>query len=127
MLLFKDPAEFACGAALRPVTDWATYHPGYTQPRLGNLNDEPDVYKKTSPIHFAEGLEKPLLILHGMMDSNVFVQDSVRLIERLIKLGKDFDAMLYPSQDHAFTDSASWIDEYRRIERFFDQHLKGAR
>jgi dipeptidyl aminopeptidase/acylaminoacyl peptidase len=63
------------------------------------------------------------LLLHGMKDSNVFAQDTVRLMEKLIRLGKNFDAMLYPSQNHTFTDPAAWIDEYGRIERFFDRHL----
>ena len=126
MCLFKEPKAFACGAALRPVTDWLRYHPRYTHPRLGSPKEPGgvEVYRRTSPIWFAEALERPLLLLHGMQDSNVFVQDTVRLIERLIQHGKDFDAMLYPSQPHAFDDPAAWIDEYRRIERLFDRTLR---
>ena len=78
---------------------------------------------RSSPIDLAEGLEDPLLILHGMVDTNVFAQDSIRLIERLIDLGQDFDAMLYPSQAHAFDDGMAWLDEYRRIERLLLEHL----
>jgi len=124
MALFTKPEVFACGAALRSVTDWRKYHPSYTNPRLGDPKIHPENYRKSSPIDHAEGLLRPLLLLHGMKDSNVFAQDTIRLIEKLIRLGKDFDAMLYPSQNHAFTDPASWIDEYRRIERFFDRHLR---
>jgi dipeptidyl aminopeptidase/acylaminoacyl peptidase len=53
-----------------------------------------------------------------MMDSNVFAQDSIRLIEQLIDQGAEFDAMLYPSQGHAFSDGMHWLDEYGRIESF---------
>ncbi len=123
MALFTEPERWSCGAALRSVTDWRTYHPGYTQPRLGRPSTHPDAYRASSPIDHAAGLRDPLLILHGMVDTNVFAQDSIRLIETLIDLGKDFDAMLYPSQGHGFEDGAHWIDEYGRIERFMLQHL----
>ncbi|MCK6445010.1 MAG: prolyl oligopeptidase family serine peptidase [Planctomycetes bacterium] len=123
MALFKEPSRWKCGAALRSVTDWRSYHPSYTQPRLGRPSEDEEAYRRSSPIDLAEGLADPLLLLHGMQDSNVFVQDTVRLMERLIDLGKEFDAMLYPSQDHAFTDGRHWVDEYRRIERLMARHL----
>ena len=124
MALFTKPDVFACGAALRSVTDWRTYNTWYTTPRLGDPKADAENYRRSSPIDHAEGLAKPLLILHGLKDSNVFAQDSIRLIEKLIQLGKEFDAMLYPSQDHGFTDPESWIDEYRRIERLFVRELR---
>jgi dipeptidyl aminopeptidase/acylaminoacyl peptidase len=68
-------------------------------------------------------LSKPLLLLHGMMDSNVFAQDTIRLMEKLIDQGSSFEVMLYPSQNHAFTDGAHWLDEYKRIEAFLTGHL----
>jgi dipeptidyl aminopeptidase/acylaminoacyl peptidase len=124
MALFTRPEVFACGAALRSVTDWRTYNSWYTTPRLGDPKADAENYRRSSPIDHAEGLRKPLLILHGLKDGNVFAQDSIRLIEKLIQLGKEFDAMLYPSQDHGFTDPESWIDEYRRIERLFRRELR---
>ncbi len=126
MALFTKPDAFACGAALRSVTDWRTYNSWYTTPRLGDPKANAENYRRSSPLDHAEGLTKPLLILHGLKDQNVFAQDSIRLIEKLIQLGKEFDAMVYPSQDHGFTDPESWIDEYRRIERLFVRELKPA-
>ncbi len=123
MALFTQPERWSCGAALRSVTDWRTYSSGYTQPRLGRPSTDPEAYARSSPIDHAEKLEDPLLILHGMSDTNVFAQDSIRLIEKLIDLGKSFDAMLYPSQGHGFEDGPHWIDEYSRIERLMVQHL----
>jgi dipeptidyl aminopeptidase/acylaminoacyl peptidase len=123
MALFTAPERWAVGCALRSVTDWRTYHPGYTVPRLGRPSTHPDAYARSSPIDLVDGLSDPLLVLHGMMDSNVFAQDSIRLIEALIDRDKEFDAMLYPSQGHAFEDGEHWLDEYRRIERFLIDHL----
>ncbi len=124
MALFTAPERWSAGAALRSVTDWRTYNPSYTQPRLGRPSTHPEAYERSSPIDHAEHLEDPLLILHGMMDRNVFAQDSIRLIEKLIDLGLDFDAMLYPSQGHAFDEGPHWLDEYRRIERHLLRNLQ---
>ncbi|MBL8692951.1 MAG: S9 family peptidase [Planctomycetes bacterium] len=126
MCLLRYPTEFACGAALRSVTDWRTYSPEYTRPLLGGGPDDvPHVYARCSPIDLAESLARPVLLLHGMKDDNVFVQDTIRLVERFQKLRKTelFELMLYPSQNHTFTSPHSWIDEYRRIELFFEKHL----
>jgi dipeptidyl aminopeptidase/acylaminoacyl peptidase len=123
MALFTQADRWACGAALRSVTDWRTYSPGYTQPRLGRPSLNPEAYKRSSPIDLAEGLRDPLLILHGMVDTNVFAQDSIRLIEKLIDLGLPFESQLYPSQGHAFEDGMHWLDEYKRIEHFMVEHL----
>lgn len=123
MALATAPERWAVGAALRSVTDWRTYEPGYTQPRLGRPSTHPEAYARSSPIDHVDGVQDPVLILHGMLDSNVFAQDSIRFIERLIDRGHDFEAMLYPSQGHAFEDGPHWLDEYRRIERFLLAHL----
>jgi len=123
MALFTAPERWAVGAALRSVTDWRTYHPTYTQPRLGRPSTHPEAYARSSPIDLVDGARDPVLILHGMVDSNVFAQDSIRLIEAMIDRGKEFEAMLYPSQGHAFEDGPHWLDEYRRIERYLLRHL----
>ncbi len=124
MCLSRYPEMFSCAAALRSVTDWRTYHAGYTNPRLGHPERDAENYERSSPIDLVEAVQDPVLMLHGLIDDNVFAQDTIRYIERLIELGKPFDAMLYPSQAHGFTDPASWIDEYGRIEAYMDRYLK---
>lgn len=129
MLVFRAPEKIAAAAALRPVADWKNYFassPIYTTERLGFPEKNPEGYKRSSPISYAENLKKPLLILHGMVDDNVHAQDSVQLVEKLIRLEKTpyFEAMLYPSESHGFTRPTSWMDEYTRILNFFEKHLK---
>jgi dipeptidyl aminopeptidase/acylaminoacyl peptidase len=124
MAMFKTPGVFAAGAALRPVSDWANYNDGYTSPILNNPQDDPEAYKQSSPIYFADGLKGSLLICHGVVDTNVHFQDSVRLVERLIELGKtDWEVAPYPIEDHDFSHPASWIDEYRRIFALFERTI----
>ena len=80
---------------------------------------------KSSPIFFADGLKGQLLILHGMVDTNVFFQDSVRLVQRLIELRKDnWELAMYPVENHGFTEETSWADEYKRILKLFEDNLR---
>jgi dipeptidyl aminopeptidase/acylaminoacyl peptidase len=125
MGLFTKPDLFACGAALRPVTDWAHYNHGYTSNILNTPEIDPVAFEKSSPIEFAEGLTKPLIMLHGMQDNNVFFQDSVRLAQKLIELEKEnWELAVYPIEAHGFREPSSWLDEYRRIYKLFETHLK---
>jgi dipeptidyl aminopeptidase/acylaminoacyl peptidase len=125
MALFTTPDVFAAGAALRPVTDWAHYNQSYTAPILGLPQTDLEAYKRSSPIYFAEGLKNQLLICHGMVDTNVFYQDTVRLMQRLIEIRKEsWSVAPYPVEDHSFTEETSWADEYKRIFRLFEGYLK---
>jgi dipeptidyl aminopeptidase/acylaminoacyl peptidase len=125
MALFTEPEVFAAGAALRPVTDWAHYNNSYTQDILNLPQNDEQAYKQSSPIYFAEGLKGALLICHGMKDTNVHFQDTVRLVQRLIELGKEnWEVAIYPVEGHSFHNASSWADEYKRIYKLFEQNLK---
>ena len=125
MGLFTEPDIFKSGAGLRSVTDWAHYNHGYTSNILNEPANDENSYKKSSPIYFAEGLKGNLLMAHGMVDVNVNFQDIVRLSQRLIELKKNnWELAVYPVEDHAFTEAASWSDEYKRILKLFENTLK---
>jgi dipeptidyl aminopeptidase/acylaminoacyl peptidase len=125
MAMFTQPDVFAAGAALRPVTDWATYNHGYTSDILNTPQADPDAYRRSSPIFFAEGLKGALLICHGMVDTNVEFQDTVRLTQRLIELHKEnWSVAPYPVEDHTFVLASSWADEYKRILKLFETNLR---
>lgn len=124
MALFTEPKYFGAGAALRSVTDWSHYNHGYTARILNLPQDDTLAYRRSSPIFHAEGLEDPLLMLHGMVDTNVNFQDIVRLTQRLIELGKpNWDLAVYPVEDHGFTRPSSWTDEYTRILKLWDSTI----
>lgn len=122
------PEHFDAAAALRSVTNWENYYhtnPWYTLPRLGTPEADSANYARSSPITYADSLQKPVLLLHGLIDNNVGFQDAAQYIERLIQTGnEDFDLMMYPSERHSFRDPDSWYDEYRRIYQFFEEKLK---
>jgi dipeptidyl aminopeptidase/acylaminoacyl peptidase len=125
MALMRAPDMFVAGAALRPVSDWSTYNHEYTSNILNTPELDPEAYKTSSPIEYAQNLRGHLLIEHGMMDDNVFYQDSVRMAQRLIELKKDhWELASYPLERHSFVQPESWYDEYRRIFQLFESTLK---
>ena len=66
-----------------------------------------------------------VLICHGMVDTNVHFQDSVRLVQRLIELRKeDWELAVYPVESHAFEEETSWADEYDRILKLFERKVR---
>jgi len=124
MSMFTAPDLFESGSAIRLVSDWAYYNHGYTSNILNTPEDDAIAYERSSPIYFAQGLEKPLLINAPMVDDNVFFEDTVRLVQRLIELEKqDFETAIYPVEPHGFVQPSSWLNEYRRIFKLFENTL----
>jgi dipeptidyl aminopeptidase/acylaminoacyl peptidase len=124
MAMFTQPDVFAAGAALRPVTDWAHYNHPYTANILNLPQNDAEAYRKSSPIYFANGLKGRLLICHGMVDTNVHYEDSVRLAQKLIELRKtNWELASYPVENHGFVEPTSWADEYKRIDKLFEETL----
>ncbi|MDX1421062.1 MAG: prolyl oligopeptidase family serine peptidase [Rubricoccaceae bacterium] len=116
MALFTAPEHFGGGAALRSVTDWAHYNHVYTSNILNTPTEDPEAFARSSPIEFADGLEDPLLMTHGLIDDNVQPQDIFRLSQRLIELGKgDWELAIAPVEPHSYVEPTSWADKLRRI------------
>jgi dipeptidyl aminopeptidase/acylaminoacyl peptidase len=125
MALFRAPGKFKAGAALRPVVDWMQYNHEYTSNILNTPELDPEAYRISSPIEYAAGLQDHLLIAHGMIDDNVFFKDSVSMTQKLIELHKDnWQIAPYPLERHGFTRADSWLDEYKRILKLFEDNLK---
>jgi dipeptidyl aminopeptidase/acylaminoacyl peptidase len=124
MMMFRRPTLFAAGAALRPVADWANYNDGYTSAILNRPNIDPVAYQRSSPIYYVQNLQHPLLIEQGMEDDNVFFQDTVYTVQRLIELKKkNFETAFFPLEHHDFKAPAAWLHEYRRIFKLFSTYV----
>ena len=122
--MFRSPGSFQAGAALRPVSDWAHYNHGYTSNILNTPDLDPQAFHISSPINYVEGLEGALLIQSGMQDDNVFFQDAVAVVQRLIELQKEnWEIAIYPQDPHGYVHPESWLDGYRRIFKLFEHNL----
>jgi len=126
MALTTGDQLFTSGAALRSVTDWAHYNDGYTSNILNDPQEDREAYVRSSPIYHVENFraDQHMLILHGMVDTNVHFSDVVRYAQRLIELGKEnWEFAVYPVENHGFVEPTSWTDEYRRIFELFERTI----
>lgn len=96
--------SFAMGIAGGSVTDWRDYDSIYTERYMLMPQNNPDGYARTSPRAAAKNLHGQLLLLHGTMDDNVHMQNTLQLVYELQKAGKHFELMLYPKSRHGVTD-----------------------
>lgn len=124
MALFQHPGTFAGGVAQCSVTDWSHYNHWYTARILnGAPADDSTAYRVSSPIYHAAGLTDPLIIQHGLVDGNVQYQDAVRLVQRLMELGKDFDFVTYPIDAHGWQSRWARRDSQRRMQALWERVL----
>lgn len=96
--------NFKVGIAGGTVSDWRNYDSVYTERYMQTPQNNPEGYKKSSPVNFAKDLHGKLLLIHGAMDDNVHVQNTVQFAYELQKAGKQFQLMLYPKSRHGVTD-----------------------
>lgn len=123
-LMLRTPGLFQAGAAVAAVTDKALYDTIYTERYLRRPQDNPEGYKKSSPLHAAENLQGDLLIAHGISDDNVHVQNAYNLLTALNRANKPYELFLYPQKGHGIGGSASREHLYSRILAFFIEHLQ---
>ena len=98
--LFRYPDSYHMGMALAPVPDLTLYDTIYQERYSGLLPESAERYKETSAITHAENLKGDLLLVHGTGDDNVHFQGSERLVNELIKHGKQFEFFAYPNRSH---------------------------
>lgn len=88
LAVLRRPDVFHAAVAGAPVTDWSLYDTHYTERYLGHPGDDPGCYERNSLIADAPNLRRPLLIIHGLVDDNVFVAHSLRLSSALLAAGR---------------------------------------
>ena len=96
--------SWSAGIVGAPVTDWRDYDTIYTERLMKTPQNNPDGYRRTAPRFAAANLRARMLLVHGTMDDNVHMQNSVQFAYELQKAGKPFEMMLYAKQRHGFTD-----------------------
>jgi dipeptidyl-peptidase-4 len=96
--------SFKIGIAGGTVADWRDYDTIYTERYMGTPQNNPEGYRKSSPVNAAKNLHGKLLLIHGAIDDNVHMQNAIQFIYELQKAGKQFELMLYPKSRHGVTD-----------------------
>ena len=95
---------FKLGIAGGTVADWRLYDTIYTERYMGTPQNNPEGYKKSSVLAAAKDLNGKLLLIHGMIDDNVHMQNTIQLAYELQKANKQFQLMLYPKSRHSVAD-----------------------
>jgi dipeptidyl-peptidase 4 len=86
--VLRHPEVFHAAVVGAPVTDPRLYDTHYTERYLGHPDEEPEVYRRESLVEQAAALERPMLLIHGLADDNVFVANSLRLSRALLEAGR---------------------------------------
>jgi dipeptidyl-peptidase-4 len=126
MAAMRRPDVFAAAVAGAPVADWEDYDTYYTERYLQHPADNREGYRASNVLTYTDRLERPLLIIHGVTDDNVYFQHSMKLVDALLKAGKPYELLLLPGT-HMLADPEIARNESERVMAFFERHLGRAR
>ncbi len=124
MALTYGADVFTHGVANYSVTDWGLYDTHYTERFMGTPQNNPEGYKITSPLTYADKLKGSLRIVHGTMDDNVHMQNSIQLIDKLQDLNKHFEFMLYPGERHGWGGSKARHSTQENVRYIYQNMLQ---
>ncbi|MFO0724096.1 MAG: DPP IV N-terminal domain-containing protein [Myxococcota bacterium] len=109
------PDVFSAAVAGAPVTDWLDYDTHYTERYLGHPDTAPEAYTKSSCLTYAADLSRPLLLIHGTSDDNVYFSHSMKLSDALFRAGKAHDFLPLSGFTHMVPDPLVTERLYGRI------------
>lgn len=120
MCMYTEPDVFACGIAGAGPTEWENYNSWYSQGTIGETGQGTADLKKYSLLPLAKNLKGRLLLIHGMEDSNVLYQDTVRVYRELLRAGKEtlVELFLDPTGGHGLGGDVKTLNRYRKYEEF---------
>ena len=102
-----------------PIIEWS-------QGRMGvNPNANMELYRSQSPIHHAQNIKTPFLILHGTADGAVDWNQGLEFYVVARRLGKEVILLSYPDEPHHLTKKDNQLDFQIRMKQYFDHYLKG--
>lgn len=121
--VMKLPKVFKAGVSGAPVTDWLDYDTHYTERYLGLPKQAAKAYRISSPLGYATQLKRPLMLIHGTADDNVWFSHSVKLSKALFDKGLSHTFVPLPGHTHMVRDAKTLERMYERIIGFFRKHL----
>ena len=114
---------YSAGIAVAPVTHWGFYDTIYTERFMQTPKMNWEGYKKGSPIYNVDKIKGNYLLVHGTGDDNVHFQNSVELVNQLIRAGVQFETMYYPDRDHGIYGGNARKHLYRMMTDFILENL----
>ena len=114
---------FKMGIAGGTVGDWRLYDSIYTERYMLQPKNNPEGFNSTSVIKAAGNLNGKLLLIHGGMDDNVHMQNTMQLAYEFQKAGRQFDMMIYPTQRHGLSNPAQVKHWYQMMTDYVLKNL----
>jgi len=121
--LFQSQGVFSMAIAVAPVTSWRFYDSIYTERYMGLPEENAQGYDAYAPLDHVTKMIGDLLLVHGTADDNVHVQNSMRLIDVLVKANKTFDWLIYPDKNHGIYGGYTRHHLYRKMTDFVEKNL----
>lgn len=119
----KGSDVFKAAIAVAPVTNWRYYDNIYTERYMRTPQENGKGYDDNSPVNMVSDLKGNFLLVHGTADDNVHLQNSMMMIDALIKANKDFDSEMYPNKNHGISGGVTRLHLYRRMTNFILEKL----
>jgi dipeptidyl-peptidase-4 len=123
MAAMQKPDIFRCAVIGAPVVTWENYDTFYTERYLGLPSENPDGYRDSNVLTYAKDLRRPILLIHGLTDDNVYAQHSMQLADALFNAGKSFN-FLPLLGTHMVSEPLLRLRRQTRVMEFFNAELK---
>ncbi len=123
LALAKGNDVFKMAIAVAPVTNWRFYDNIYTERYMALPKDNGNGYDDNSPINFVKDIKGKYLIVHGTGDDNVHFQNSVMMVDELIKNNIPFDSEFYPNKNHSIYGGYTRLHLYNKMTNFVLENL----
>ncbi|MCK4749885.1 MAG: S9 family peptidase, partial [Bacteroidales bacterium] len=123
MCITQGADIFKLALSVSPVINWKYYDTVYTERYMRTPEENPEGYEKNSPVYYADRLKGHLLVIHGMADDNVHMQNSVDFVEALIQAGKQFEWMFYPDQAHGIYRRGAGTHMTTKLMNYVEENL----
>lgn len=122
-MLEKTPGVYAAAVAGAPVTDWGLYDTHYTERYLGDPRTDPQSYASSGVVTEASKIRDPLLLIHGMADDNVFLDNSTLFAAEMQRTATPFEMMFYPGNTHRVGGPGVSEHLWKTILSFLDRNV----
>jgi dipeptidyl-peptidase-4 len=121
--LSKGADVFKTGIAVAPVTNWRYYDTIYTERYMRTPQENASGYDDNSPINSTNLFRNKFLLVHGTGDDNVHYQNSIQMVDALVRSNKQFDHFFYPNRNHGIYGGTTRIHLYTMMTNFIVENL----
>lgn len=123
LAMTKGAEVYSMGIAVAPVTNWRYYDSIYTERFMRTPQENADGYDDNSPINHVDKLKGPFLLVHGSADDNVHYQNTMEMIDALVRANKQFELFIYPNKNHGIYGGNTRLHLFTKMTNFIKANL----